>query len=59
MSAIQHKTMELTKEEWKELTDLKKAINEYPASVHYEKMERFAILMVKSLDGKSDYHSTN
>lgn len=51
--------MELTKEEWKELTDLKRAINEYPASVHYEKMERFAILMVKSLDGKSDYHSTN
>lgn len=56
MSAIQHKTMELTKEEWKELTDLKNAINEYPASVHYEKMERFAVLMVKSLDGKSDCH---
>lgn len=59
MSAIQHKTMELTKEEWKELTDLKNAINDYPASVHYEKMERFAVLMVKSLDGKSDCHSNN
>jgi hypothetical protein len=46
--------MELTKEEWDELFALKNAINEYPASVHWDKMERFGYLMVKSLDGKSD-----
>lgn len=51
--------MNLTQEEWKELTDLKKAINEYPAAVHYEKMERFTVLMVKSLDGKGDTNCGN
>jgi hypothetical protein len=43
--------MTLTQEEWKELKDLKRAINEYPASVHWDKMERFGYLMVKSLNG--------
>jgi hypothetical protein len=46
--------MNLNKEEWEELLILKKAINDYPASVHYEKMERFATLMVKSLEGKGE-----
>ena len=46
--------MELTKEEYEELNSLRKAINEYPASVHWDKMERFGYLMVKSLEGKSD-----
>jgi len=40
---------ELTKEEHHELNLLKNAIKENPASVHYEKMERFADLMVRSL----------
>jgi hypothetical protein len=39
----------LTKYEWEELIALKNAINDDPASVHYEKMERFSELMVRSL----------
>ena len=39
----------LTEEEWKELAALKNAINDSPASVHYEHMERFSELLVKSL----------
>jgi len=46
--------MQLTKEEFEELDSLRRAINEYPASVHWDKMERFGYLMVKSLEGKSD-----
>jgi len=45
----------MTQDEWQELNVLKNAINQYPASVHYEKMERFAELMVKSLEGKGNY----
>lgn len=45
---------DLTKEEWDELIALKDAINYDPASVHYEKMERFTELMVRSLEGKGD-----
>lgn len=45
---------DLTDDEFEELKVLLKAINENPASVHYEKMERFAELMVRSLDGKGD-----
>ena len=44
----------LTIEEWNELVALKDAINYDPASVHFEKMERFTELMVRSLEGKSD-----
>lgn len=40
---------ELTQEEWNELVALKNAINTNPASVHYDKMEKFAELMVRSL----------
>ena len=47
-------TSELTKEEWDELVALKDAINYDPSSVHYEKMERFTELMVRSLEGKGD-----
>jgi hypothetical protein len=46
--------MSLTPEEWNELVILKNAINYHPASVHYEKMERFSELMVRSLEGKGD-----
>jgi len=47
-------TSELTKEEWDELVALKDAINYDPSSVHYDKMERFTELMVRSLQGKGD-----
>ena len=46
--------LSMTQEEWEELCALKKAINEYPAAVHYEQMQRFSELMVKSLEGKGD-----
>lgn len=39
----------LTKDEWLELVALKEAINSNPASVRYDRMERFTELMVKSL----------
>lgn len=45
---------DLTIEEWNELVALKNAINYDPASVHYEKMERFTELMVRTLEGKGD-----
>jgi len=46
--------LELTNEEFEELDALRKAINQHPASVHWDKMERFGYLMVKSLAGKGD-----
>lgn len=49
MSYSQRGQQELTKEEWKELDDLRKAINDSPASVHPEKQERFTELFVRSL----------
>jgi hypothetical protein len=49
MSLIKEKTGDLSPEEWKELVALKNAINTDPASVHYEKMEKFTELMVRSL----------
>jgi hypothetical protein len=39
----------LSTEEWEELIALKLAINDNPATVHFEKMERFSELMVRSL----------
>jgi len=39
----------LTKNEWEELVALKKAINDDPASVHFQEMEKFTELMVRSL----------
>ncbi|NDB84343.1 MAG: hypothetical protein EB127_16800 [Alphaproteobacteria bacterium] len=47
-------TSDLTQEEWNELVALKNAINYDPSSVHYDKMERFTELMVRSLEGKGD-----
>jgi len=44
----------LTEEEWNELVALKDAITYRPASVSAEKMEKFAELMVRSLEGKCD-----
>lgn len=42
----------LTKEEWDELVALKDAISYAPHTVSAEKMEKFAELMVRSLEGK-------
>lgn len=53
-NALKEVTLELTTEEWNELVALKNAINYNPSSVHYEKMERFTELMVKTLEGKGD-----
>jgi hypothetical protein len=44
----------LTKEEWDELVALKDAITYAPQTVSSEKMEKFAELMVRSLEGKCD-----
>ena len=54
MTLSKTSTEELTAEEWDELVALKEAINYDPASVHYDKMERFSELMVRSLEGKGD-----
>ena len=42
----------LTQEEWNELIALKEAITYAPQTVSAEKMEKFAELMVRSLEGK-------
>ena len=42
----------LTKEEWDELVALKEAITYAPQTVSSQKMEKFAELMVRSLEGK-------
>lgn len=44
----------ISEEEFQELDVLRRAINDNPASVHPEKMERFTELFVKSLEGKGD-----
>ena len=44
----------LSKEEWDELIALKEAITYAPQTVSAEKMEKFAELMVRSLEGKED-----
>lgn len=49
MTYLTTSTNKLTKEEWNELFALKNAINYDPASVHFEKMEKFTELMVRSL----------
>ena len=45
----------LSKDEWNELIALKDAITYAPQTVSAEKMEKFAELMVRSLEGKGDY----
>lgn len=47
-------TADLTQEEWNELVALKDAISYSPQTVSAEKMEKFAELMVRSLEGKCD-----
>ena len=44
----------LTQEEWTELIALKDAITYAPQTVSAQKMEKFAELMVRSLEGKGD-----
>jgi hypothetical protein len=44
----------LTQSEWDELIALKDAINYNPSQVHYDRMERFTDLLVRSLYGKGD-----
>jgi len=44
----------LSTEEWNELVALKDAISYSPQTVSAEKMEKFAELMVRSLEGKCD-----
>jgi len=46
--------MTLNTEEWNEMDTLRRAINDYPASVHPDKMQRFTELFVRSLQDKSD-----
>jgi len=46
--------MNLTNDEWNEMNILRQAINDHPAYVHPDKMERFTELFVRSLEGKSD-----
>lgn len=46
--------MSLTDDEWNEMSAIKQAINDHPASVHPDKMERFTELFVRSLGTASD-----
>lgn len=54
MTQFSSKSPNLTDAEWDELCALKDAINYNPAQVHYDRMERFADLMVRTLQGKGD-----
>jgi len=47
-------TTSLTDKEWNELVALKNAINDNPASVCAEKMEKFTELLVRSWESKCD-----
>lgn len=58
MTQFSSKDPNLSSDEWNELVALKDAINLNPASVHYDRMERFADLMVRTLQGKSDPYPT-
>lgn len=44
----------LSTDEWNELVALKDAITYAPQTVSAQKMEKFAELMVRSLEGKGD-----
>jgi hypothetical protein len=44
----------LSTEEWNELVALKDAITYAPQTVSAQKMEKFAELMVRTLEGKGD-----
>lgn len=49
--SVQRK-QKLTDSEWNEMNALREAINEYPQSVHPEKMEEFTEYLVRSLREK-------
>jgi len=44
----------MTKEEWDELFALKSAISYNPASVHYDEMELFTQLLIKSFENRGE-----
>jgi hypothetical protein len=46
--------MKLTDDEWKEMNSLRKAISYDPSTVVPEKMEKFAELFVRSIEGADD-----
>ena len=54
MTVAKTGTEVLSKDEWEELIALKNAISYAPQTVSAHKMEKFAELMVRSLEGKSD-----
>jgi len=54
MTLSKTSTEKLTTEEWDELVALKEAINDNPANVHPNKMEKFTELLVRSWEGKCD-----
>ena len=54
MSLTRTGSENLSQEEWNELIALKDAINDNPATVHPQKMEKFTDLLVRSLEGKCD-----
>ncbi|QPX48099.1 hypothetical protein PQC13_gp134 [Synechococcus phage S-SRM01] len=54
MTLAKSGTEVLSTEEWEELIALKEAINDNPATVHPQKMEKFTELLVRSLEGKCD-----
>jgi hypothetical protein len=56
MTQFSSKNPILNDDEWDELQALRVAIKDNPAAVHYDKMERFADLMVRTLQGKFDAH---
>ena len=45
---------DLSQEEWQEICSLKQAIDDSPASMATNKLERFSALFVRSLHGKGD-----
>lgn len=49
MAFIPNQPHKLTKEEFKEMDDLRKAISQSPSSVHPNQQERFTELFVRSL----------
>ena len=52
MTLPKSKSQDLTQEEWNELIALKEAITYAPQTVSTQKMEKFAELMVRTLEGK-------
>jgi hypothetical protein len=44
----------LTTLEWDEMQALRRAISDYPASVHPDEMQRFTELFARTLIGKGD-----